>query len=136
MDQGQLLSDDAAKEPGNSSASINRTAKFHRKECDFMGSSPIHNKLLIGPILFLCCTNSQSCSELISELAMHYPEDTFSLHIFLYSGSYILFSPPSIMFLEPWRMLDVPFRPNTPPPLSLVPQLVTSFSTNCYSPQS
>lgn len=136
MDQGQLLSDDAAKEPDNSSVSINRTAKFHRKECDFMGPSPIHNKLLIGPILFLCCTNSQSCSELISELAMHYPEDTFLLHIFLYSGSYILFSPSSIMFLEPWRMLDVPFRPNTPPPLSLVPQLVTSFSTNCYSPQS
>lgn len=136
MDQGQLLSDDAAKEPHNSSASINRTAKFHREECGFMDPSPIHNKLLISPILFLCCTNSQSCSELNSELAMHYPEDTFLLHISPYSGSYILFSPSSIMFLEHWRMLDVPFRSNTPPPLSLVPQLVTSFSTDCYLPQS
>lgn len=136
MDQGQLLSDDKAKEPDNSSASINHIAKFHREECGFMDPSPIHNKLLIGPVLFLCCTNSQSCSELNSELAMHYPEDTFLLHISPYSGSYILFSPSSIMFLEPWRMLDVPFRSNTPPPLSLVPQLVTSFSTNCYLPQS
>lgn len=69
MDQGQLLSDCAAKEHDNSSASLNHTAKFLREEQGFMGPSPIPDELVIGSVLSSCCTNSHSGSELMGELA-------------------------------------------------------------------
>lgn len=68
MDQGQLLSNCAAKEHDNSSASMNCTAKFLREERGFMGPSPILDELVIGSVLSLWCTNSHSCSELMGEL--------------------------------------------------------------------
>lgn len=70
MDQGQLLSDCAAKEHDNSSAPMNCAPKYLREERGFMGPSPIPDELVIGSVLSLCCTNCHRYSELMGELAM------------------------------------------------------------------
>lgn len=98
MDHGHLFSGYTAE--GNENPAL--VTLVFQKEAGFNELVPIHDKMLMSPILYRFYIGKHSYSEFTQAMTMTFPENSYLLHTSLSFCSYFLVSS-SVMFPEPWR---------------------------------